>query len=106
MFQHSFTERTVPVPVSVPGKRFRRFWFRVRFLRKRFRRFRFPVSVRFLRRPARKIPSLNYCLLISEDFWIFLILPVIVVPLHSGRLSGTRWIFENLELKEKLARSR
>ena len=32
MFQYSFTERTVPVPVSVPGKRFRRFRrFRVRF---------------------------------------------------------------------------
>ena len=28
-------ERTVPVPVSVPGKRFRRFRFRVRFLAKR-----------------------------------------------------------------------
>ena len=25
MFQYSFTERTVPVPVSVPEKRFRRF---------------------------------------------------------------------------------
>ena len=48
VFQYSFTERTVPVPVSVPGKRFRRFRFRVRFLRKRFRRFRFPVPVRFL----------------------------------------------------------
>ena len=43
---------TVPVPVSVPGKRFRRFRFRVRFLRKRFRRFRFPVPVRFLGHPA------------------------------------------------------
>ena len=32
MFQHSLAERTVPVPVSVPGKRFRRFRFRVRFL--------------------------------------------------------------------------
>ena len=30
MFQYSVTERTVPVPVSVPGKRFRRFRFRVR----------------------------------------------------------------------------
>ena len=39
-------ERTVPVPV--PGKRFRRFRFRVRFLQKRFRRFRFPVPVRFM----------------------------------------------------------
>ena len=34
MFQYSFTERTVPVPVSVPGKRFQRFRFRVRFLGK------------------------------------------------------------------------
>ena len=48
MFQYSLAERTVPVPVSVPGKRFRRFRFRVRFLGKRFRRFRFPVPVRFL----------------------------------------------------------
>ena len=48
MFQYSFTERTVPVPVSVPGKRFLRFRFRVRFLGKRFRRCRFPVPVRFL----------------------------------------------------------
>ena len=39
-------ERTVPV--SVPGKRFRRFRFRFRFREKRFRRFRFPVPVRFL----------------------------------------------------------
>ena len=51
MFQYSFTERTVPVPVSVPGKRFRRFRFRVRFLQKRFRRFRFPLPVRFLGHP-------------------------------------------------------
>ena len=43
---------TVPVPVSVPGKRFRRFRFHVRFLRKRFRRFRFPVPVRFLGHPV------------------------------------------------------
>ena len=52
VFQYSLTERTVPVPVSVPGKRFWRFWFRVRFLGKRFRRFRFPVPVRFLGHPA------------------------------------------------------
>ena len=45
MLQYSFTEITVPVPRSVPGKRFRRFRFRVRFLRKRFRRFLFPVPV-------------------------------------------------------------
>ena len=32
VFQHNFTER--PVRVSVHGKRFRRFRFRVRFLRK------------------------------------------------------------------------
>ena len=32
VFQYSLAERTVPVPVSVPGKRFRRFRFRVRFL--------------------------------------------------------------------------
>ena len=32
MFQYSLTERMVPVPVSVPGKRFWRFRFRVRFL--------------------------------------------------------------------------
>ena len=37
MFQFSLTERTVPVPASVPGKRFRRFRFRSRFLGKRFR---------------------------------------------------------------------
>ena len=43
VLQYSFTGRTVPV--SVPGKRFRRFRFRVRFLRKRFQRFRFPVPV-------------------------------------------------------------
>ena len=42
------TERTVLVPVSVPGKRFWRFRFHVRLLGKRFRRFRFPVPVRFL----------------------------------------------------------
>ena len=48
MFQYSLTERTVPRPVSVPRKRFWRFRFRVRFLGKRFRRFRFPVPVRFL----------------------------------------------------------
>ena len=50
MFQHSLTERTVPV--SVLAKRFRRFRFRVRFLGKRFLRFRFPVPVRFLGHPA------------------------------------------------------
>ena len=33
MFQYSLAERTVPV--SVPGKRFRRFRFRVQFLGKR-----------------------------------------------------------------------
>ena len=43
-------ERTVPV--SVPGKRFRRFRFRFRFREKRFRRFRFPVPVRFLSHPV------------------------------------------------------
>ena len=53
MIQYSLTERTVPVPVSVPGKRFRRFRFRVRFLGKRFRRFRFPVPVWFLSHPAK-----------------------------------------------------
>ena len=53
MFQYSVTERTVPVPVSVPGKRFRRFRFRVQFLGKRFRRFRFPVPVRFLGHPVK-----------------------------------------------------
>ena len=42
-------ERTVPV--SVPGRRFRRFRFRFRFREKRFRRFRFPVPVRFLSHP-------------------------------------------------------
>ena len=36
------------VPVSVPGKRFRRFRFRFRFRTKRFRQFRFLVPVRFL----------------------------------------------------------
>ena len=41
-------ERTVPVSVSVPGKRFRRFRFRFWFREKRFRRFRFPVPVRLL----------------------------------------------------------
>ena len=54
VFQYSLTERTVPVPVSVPGKRFRRFRFRVRFLGKRFRRFRFPVPVRFLGHPVKR----------------------------------------------------
>ena len=48
MFQYSLAQRTVPVPVSVPGKRLRRFQFRIRFLGKRSRRFRFPVPVRFL----------------------------------------------------------
>ena len=52
VLQYSLAERTVPVPVSVPGKRFRRFRFRVRFLGKRFRRFRFPVPVRFLGHPG------------------------------------------------------
>ena len=58
VFEHSLTERTVPVPVSVPEKRFRRFRFRVRFLGKRFRRFRFPVPVRFLGHPESNI---NLC---------------------------------------------
>ena len=52
VFQYSFTGRTVPVPVSVPGKRLLRFRFRVQFLGKRFRRFRFPVLVRFLGHPV------------------------------------------------------
>ena len=55
MFQYNLAGkvlRTVPVPVSVPGKRFRRFRFRFRFREKRFRRFRFPVPVRFLSHPA------------------------------------------------------
>ena len=34
VFQYSLTERTVPVPVSVLGKRFRRFRFRVQFMGK------------------------------------------------------------------------
>ena len=51
MSQYSLTERTVPVPVSVPGKRFWRFRFHIWFLGKRFRRFRFPVPVRFLGHP-------------------------------------------------------
>ena len=59
VFQYSLTERTVPVPVSVPGKRFRRFRFRVRFLGKRFRRFRFPVPVRFLGHPAQGVSPGN-----------------------------------------------
>ena len=50
MFQYSLTERTVPVPVSVPGKNGSGgsgsgFGSQ---LGKRFRRFRFPVPVRFL----------------------------------------------------------
>ena len=35
-FGTSLKESTVPVPVSVPGKRFRRFRFRFRFRKKRF----------------------------------------------------------------------
>ena len=58
MFQYSFTKRTVPVPVSVSGKRFRRFWFRVRFLQKRFRQFQFPVPARFLGHPEFGAPSI------------------------------------------------
>ena len=50
--QFNRIERTVPVPVSFPGKRFRRFRFRFRFREKRFRRFRFPVPVRFLSHPV------------------------------------------------------
>ena len=42
---------TVPIPVSVSEKRFRRFRFCFRFLEKRFWRFRFPVPVRFLGYP-------------------------------------------------------
>ena len=52
VFQHSLAEGPVPVPVLVPGKRFRRFQFRIRFLGKRFRRFRFPVPVRILGHPV------------------------------------------------------
>ena len=59
VFQYSLVERTVPVPVSVPGKRFRRFRFRVRFLGKRFRRFRFLVPVRFLGHPVFLIPRVH-----------------------------------------------
>ena len=44
---------TVPVPVLVPGKGFWRFRFRFRFWEKRFRRFRFPVPVRFLSHPEK-----------------------------------------------------
>ena len=51
-FSIDYWKGTVPVPVSVPGKRFRRFRFRLRLREKRFRRFRFPVSVRFLSHPA------------------------------------------------------
>ena len=35
-FSTLLKERTVPVPVSVPGKRFRQFRFRFRFREKRF----------------------------------------------------------------------
>ena len=49
----SSAKRTVPVPASVPGKWFRRFRFRFWFREKRFRRFRFPVPVRFLSHPVR-----------------------------------------------------
>ena len=41
-------EWTVPKTVLVPGTWFRRFQLRFRFREKRFRRFRFPVPVRFL----------------------------------------------------------
>ena len=51
-FQYSLTAKDGSVPVSVPGKRFRRFRFRFRFREKRFRRFRFPVPVRFLSHPV------------------------------------------------------
>ena len=50
-FQYSLTGK-VPVPVSAPGKRFRRFRFRFQFREKRFRQFRFPVPVRFLSHPG------------------------------------------------------
>ena len=43
-------ERTVPA--SVPGKRFRQFWFCFRFREKRLRRFWFLVLVRFLSHPV------------------------------------------------------
>ena len=49
VYQYSLTgKRTVPVSVSVPGKRFQQFRFCFRFREKRFRQFRFPVPVRFL----------------------------------------------------------
>ena len=63
MFQYSSAERTVPV--SVPGKRFRRFRFRVRFLGKRFRRFRFPVLVRFLDHPVFLLTARSFLLTVE-----------------------------------------
>ena len=44
LFQYCFNRKgRLPVPVSVPEKRFRRLRFLFRFLERRFRRFRFPV---------------------------------------------------------------
>ena len=74
VFQYILKERTIPVPVSVPGKRFRRFQFRFRFREKRFWRFRFPVPVRFLSHP---VSSLNmdvgprFACCFSQRQWCF-----------------------------------
>ena len=51
----------VPVPISVPGKRFRRFRFCFRFREERFRRFWFPVPVWFLSHPGYNDNYINNC---------------------------------------------
>ena len=54
-FSTFLKERTVPVPVSVPGKTVPAVPVplkKIRFREKRFRRFRFPVPVRFLSHPV------------------------------------------------------
>ena len=55
------------VPVSVPGKRFRRFRFRFRFREKRFRQFRFPGSGSVSGPPCLSFPLISTIFqLISE----------------------------------------
>ena len=73
VFQRSFTERTVPVPVSVSGKRFRRSRFRVRFLQKRFRRFRFRFgswdTLLFLSKNYRDFEAASLAIWCSEGYF-------------------------------------
>ena len=95
-------ERTVPVPFSVPGKRFRRFRFRFRFREKRFWRFRFPVLVRFLSHPAIALMDCFCNKFVSGGTWTGKVCFMVWLSLFVFFLSARKILFEVLRLIQTL----